>query len=59
MWVKLMATLTLAVAVLATGCGLSIWLLGENGGNPKPHIALGGVLLACIVATTVVAWVKG
>ena len=59
MWIKITATATLVIAVLATGCGMSIWLLGENDGNPKPHIALGCVLLASILATTVTAWVKG
>lgn len=59
MLVKIMTTVTLGVALLATGCGLAIWLVGENGGNPKPHIVLGGVLLACLLATTVTAWVKG
>jgi hypothetical protein len=59
MLVKILATVTLGAAVLATGCGFAIYSLGENGGNPKPHIVLGCGVLALVAATTVAAWVKG
>lgn len=57
--VKLMTSVTLVAALIAMGCGFSIYHLSENGGNSKPHIVLGCGVLALLVATAMVAWVKG
>ena len=59
MLVKILASLTLAATLLATGCGFAIYLLGENDGNPRPHIMLGCGVIGLAIATTVAAWVKG